>query len=150
MKKTNKQSLNIRPVKLRGNIISGYYSLSNGDILSIKNPTAPVILKPSTTKTDPYPRVNLSKYGTAYLHRINCETWNGSPNFNGLTDQELNSIPEGIRSKLLNYVTHVDRYQVNHIDHNPFNFHPTNLEWVEHSRENNEKYMINKKSKQVL
>jgi hypothetical protein len=138
----------IRPVMHRDEIVEGYYSFYTGDIISLKDPINPKVLKP--TIKNGYPSVSIRKNGNSnsvYVHRINCESWNGSPTFNGLTEDELNQIPDTIRMKLLSYVTNVDNYQVNHIDHNTTNSIPTNLEWVEHARENQKKYQDHRKTK---
>jgi hypothetical protein len=65
---------------------------------------------------------------------------------NILTESEWKSLDPVIREKLLGYINSPDRYQVNHIDENKENYHPSNLEWVT-IVENQQKHQKLKKEK---
>ena len=77
------------------------------------------------------------------VHRLVCETYHKKPMPKELQNLNWNCVPDKERKILQDFVTHADRYQVNHIDHNHNNFHPSNLEWVT-IKENQQKYQEHK------
>lgn len=137
---------NFRRVKYRGKELPYYYLDEEGNVHSIMR-GSPKKLSISYRDGYPYPQVGLTVNGktkTLLLHRIVCETFHDLPMPDILTDNEWKKIPEEIKNKLLSYIKHADRYQVNHIDHDGHNYHPDNLEWVTVS-ENQQKYQEYKK-----
>lgn len=127
---------NYKPVVVDGIIIEDYWVSPEGDIWSTKQ-LNPKKLKPGNTKTqNNYPKVSLSKNNKAktYLvHRLVCETYHKFTVPNGVTKQEWKMTPESVKQLLTRL------YQVNHIDHDHYNHHPSNLEWVT-VKENSKKY----------
>ena len=133
--------LETRPVVYRGEIIEDYYVDDNGYIYSTKTGYYHK-LSANISGNTPYPYVSLrinNKSVKVAVHTLVCETFHKKPLPNILTKKQWNSIDKDIREILIGYLTHADRYQVNHIDHNHRNHHPSNLEWVT-QRENIEKY----------
>lgn len=137
----------LTPMVYRGQVQSHYFLDQNGIPYSTKRGTLKTLTIHPGSKWNPYPSVHLTINGakkTILLHRLVCETFHKKPLPNVLTKSEWKAIPSDIKAKLLEHISHADRYQVNHIDHNPNNFHPSNLEWVTAS-ENQQKYQQHKK-----
>jgi hypothetical protein len=139
----------MRQVIVRGQIVEGYYLDKNGDIYSNKSgDMKEKSVEPGREKySNPYPRVSLmidKKAKTLNMHRVVCETFHKKPLPNILTEEQWSNVPSTERSIILEHIQHADRYQVNHIDHNRDNYHPSNLEWVTVS-ENQQKYQEHKK-----
>jgi HNH endonuclease len=136
------------PVIYRGQVIHGYYFDEEGNIYSTKKRYVRKLTPHNKNVWCPYPKVSLSvEYGvkkTLMVHRLVCESFHEKPLPDVLTKQEWNQIPSDIRKKLLKHIQHADRYQVNHIDHDKNNYHPSNLEWVT-TMENQQKYQEHKK-----
>jgi hypothetical protein len=133
---------NFRPVVVDFEIIPEYFVSPNGDIWSTKGKT-PRKLRPGNTKTqNNYPKVVLSSNGVSksyYVHRIVCTAYHKFPKPESVTKEEWNATPESVK-KLVELM-----YQVNHIDHDHYNHHPSNLEWVT-VKENNKKYQDHSKT----
>jgi hypothetical protein len=133
--------LDTKKAMYRGKIVPDYYVDNEGYIYSTKRGYYHQMSMNISGNT-PYPYVNLvidGKSTRVAVHTIVCETFHKKPAPNILTKKEWNSIEKDIRDKLISYLTHADRFQVNHIDHDHTNHHPSNLEWVS-QRENIEKY----------
>jgi len=132
----------VKQVVERGVKLEDYYVDLDGNIISTKFGSAKKLKTQPGTDHNPYPKVGLSVDGaqkTVLVHRIVCETYHKKPLPKLLIDEEWDSIDPNIKSKLIEYISHADRYQVNHIDHTHDNPHPLNLEWVTAS-ENQQKY----------
>jgi hypothetical protein len=133
---------NFRPVVVDFEIIPEYFVSPDGDIWSTKGKT-PRKLRPGNTKTqNNYPKVVLSSNGVSksyYVHRIVCTAYHKFPKPESVTKEEWNATPESVK-KLVELM-----YQVNHIDHDHYNHHPSNLEWVT-VKENNKKYQDHSKT----
>jgi hypothetical protein len=133
---------NFRPVVVNFEIIPEYFVSPDGDIWSTKGKT-PRKLRPGNTKTqNNYPKVVLSSNGVSksyYVHRIVCTAYHKFPKPESVTKEEWNATPESVK-KLVELM-----YQVNHIDHDHYNHHPSNLEWVT-VKENNKKYQDHSKT----
>jgi hypothetical protein len=130
----------------QGNRISGYYVNKYGEIYSNKKEGFNPLKIAKGCKHNPYPKVGLSIEGkskTLMVHRLVCETFHKKPMPEDLRGLNWNNIPDKERKILQEFVTHADRYQVNHIDHDHNNFHPSNLEWVT-VKENQQKYQEHK------
>lgn len=138
----------LTPVVFRGETVTGYYLDKDGKLFSDKRGyITELTIGGYNDPYNPYPRVSLSVNGkikTINIHRLVCETFHEKPMPDILTKKEWNSIPAKIRNKLIKHIQHADRYQVNHIDHDHHNFHPSNLEWVT-AQENQQKYQEHKK-----
>jgi len=133
---------NFRPVVVDFEIIPEYFVSPDGDIWSTKGKT-PRKLRPGNTKTqNNYPKVVLCSNGVSksyYVHRIVCAAYHKFPKPESVTKEEWNATPESVK-KLVELM-----YQVNHIDHDHYNHHPSNLEWVT-VKENNKKYQDHSKT----
>jgi hypothetical protein len=133
---------NFRPVVVDFEIIPVYFVSPNGDIWSTKGKT-PRKMRPGNTKTqNNYPKVVLCSNGVSksyYVHRIVCTAYHKFPKPESVTKEEWNATPESVK-KLVESM-----YQVNHIDHDHYNHHPSNLEWVT-VKENNKKYQDHSKT----
>ena len=126
-------SANMKPVVYRGEVVEGYFVNSNGDIYSNKRGATIKLKLSDGDKYNPYPKYGLTHKGkriTVTAHRLVAETYHKKPIPNILTDEQWETIPKKVRGIVLDYMQHADRYQVNHIEHNILNFHPSNLEWV--------------------
>jgi hypothetical protein len=127
--------MNMKPVIVNGEVIHGYYVCKDGNVWSAKR-NAIKKLKPSVSGKSPYPKVTLSQHDRLlhlYVHRVVCESIHPFPIPDGVSDSEWRITPNTVK-KLLR-----GSFQVNHIDHNHRNHHPSNLEWVS-AKENSNKY----------
>jgi hypothetical protein len=137
-----------KPVIFRGKVVKDYYVSPKGFIISAKQGVLRTLSASGCgCKYNPYPKVSLSfedkTKKTLMVHRLVCETYHKKPMPKELKDLNWNRIPAKERKILEDFVTHADRYQVNHIDHDHGNFHPSNLEWVT-VKENQQKYQEHK------
>ena len=118
----------LTPIKYHGIVHRSYYIDKDGDFWSEKNNGR--IHKMQINYSVKYPKVKF-KYGyetiTASLHRIVCETFHEIPLPFGVTEEDWKNTPESVKKCFDHY------WEVNHIDHNPENYHPSNLEWVTHT-----------------
>lgn len=136
-----------KPIIFRGSLLEEYYLDLEGNIYSNKRKTVKKLTIQNGCQHNPYPKIGLvveGKANTIMVHRLVCETFHEKPIPDILTEEQWDSISEEIRNILIEYITHADRYQVNHIDHDINNFHPNNLEWVT-AIENQQKYQEYKK-----
>ena len=88
----------------------------------------------------PYPKLSIQdEWGyskSIMVHVAAHETLNPVvPTPPGVTKKEWKATPQSVKNLMR------DLWQVNHIDHNHLNFHPSNLEWVT-ADENVEAYQI--------
>lgn len=140
-------SHNYKPLVYRGEVIPYYYIDENGYVYSTKRGYYHQLSVQNGDSYNPYPKVGITVNGkqkTINLHRLVCETYHPRPLPDLLTKKQWNSIDKEIRNIILEHIQHADRYQVNHIDHDHYNFHPSNLEWVTVT-ENQQKYQDHKR-----
>ena len=126
--------------------MSGYYLDDDGGMYSLKNSKKEI--KKLSTHCYPnsknagnhYPHVGVSidgKRKTARIHELVAWTF-----------VEFKK-PNGLSSSAWRNMSNQDRYflqslmQINHIDEDKKNYHPSNLEWVT-GKENSEKYQARK------
>ena len=127
-----------RPMVYNGVILRDYYLDQHGLPWSGKSGKHLALLTISLSKK--YPSVGLyinNKKKTINLHRIVCESFHNFPIPNGITKEEWKRTPKQVKHLLK------QSFQVNHIDHDPDNYHPSNLEWVS-VRENSRKYQVHR------
>ena len=121
----------------RDMILTGYFACEDGYIWSNKRGGLKKLAGATNRK---YPNITLTHEGEkicADVHRIVCETYHKFPVPAGVTRQEWSATPESVKKIVRN------GYQVNHIDHDPKNSRPDNLEWVS-ARESQKKYQEHK------
>ena len=94
---------------------------------------------PDKKKASPYTRASVRKPSggrtTILVHIAVCDTWNRHtlPVPEGVTQEEWDNCPESIK----NFCRF--GFQVNHIDHDQHNHHPSNLEYTT-AKENQQAY----------
>jgi hypothetical protein len=132
MKETKMTTNTMKPVIVDGQVIPDYFVCRNGDIWSTKRGdylrklSVKVSGDPSKSLC-PYPKVAISINGKSHkklAHRVVCETLHKFPVPFGVTKSEWKQTPDSVKALLRG------GYQVNHIDHDVKNYHPSNLEWV--------------------
>lgn len=134
----------LTPIKYRGVVHDTYFLDKDGDFWSRKNNGR--VVKLAIDYNSKYPKVKFrNMYNTlcASLHRIVCETFHEVPLPNGVTFNEWKRTPKSVKKCFDQY------WEVNHIDHDPMNYHPSNLEWVSRS-ENVKKYQEYKKDGYIV
>lgn len=127
---------NYKSVIVDGNIVDDYFVSPDGEVWSTKGLSARKLSKAKPSGSRQYPMVSIrinNRSKSIDVHRIVCASFHKFPRPNGITSSEWNKTPEKVQ-KLLQSL-----YQVNHIDHDHFNHHPSNLEWVT-VKENSKKY----------
>lgn len=90
----------------------------------------------SVSGRSPYPQLNLrnNKIKCISVHVAVHETLNPiPPRLSGVTESEWRQTPKSVKLHIR------ELFQVNHIDHDPLNFNPNNLEWTT-AQENVQKY----------
>jgi exosome complex RNA-binding protein Csl4 len=135
-------------VVYRGKVLEDYFLDENGEIYSAKRGWKRKLSVQPGDNYNPYPKVGVTvdgKVRTLNVHRLVCETFHKKPLPEILSKAEWSKVPCSIKSKLIEHIQHADRYQVNHIDHDRNNYHPSNLEWVTTS-ENQQKYQEYKRA----
>lgn len=118
--------ITLKKAIVEGKIAEGYFVCQNGDIWSNKRGSYNK-MNTHIGGTTKYPKVNIRINGETkvlYPHRIVCETFHSFPKPESVTKEEWKNTPEAVK-KIVGLA-----YQVNHIDHNKENHHPSNLEWV--------------------
>ena len=129
-----------------GLVMEGYFlEYDNDDLprfISVKGHRTKKMPIPTSGKP-PYPLIRFSVKGVQYssrVHRVIAEHLIPFPRPKGVTKKSWDAAPKDIKSAFMNM------YLVNHKDHNKYNWHPSNLEWVT-SRENNQKYQEHKRAR---
>ena len=121
---------NCKPVVLDGKILPNYFVCPEGNIWSNKRAGFKKLstsLRGGNRGDSSYPAVNVmvgKNKRTINVHRLVCQTYHAYPRPAAMTEQSWRTTPN--IAKQLIYVG----YQVNHIDHDHSNHHPSNLEWV--------------------
>jgi len=132
-----------KPVIIDGEVVSDYFVAPDGNIWSTKG-KKPRQLKPGNTKTqNNYPKVVISTNGkgrSQLVHKLVCLAYNKFPMPDGVTKEEWKATPDSVKRLV------ESMYQVNHIDHDHYNYHPSNLEWVT-VKQNSKKYQEHRESK---
>jgi hypothetical protein len=132
----------LRPVIYQGQIVPDYFVDHDGFIWSGKVGNCYRMLAASCSGEYPHVRLrftnNVSK--TVRVHRLVCESFHNFPVPNGITQKAWSRTPASVKNLLRSC------YCVNHIDHDKFNYHPDNLEWVSYT-ENAHKYQIHRRGK---
>lgn len=116
----------LKPAIVDGSVVKDYFVCPEGNVWSCKRVNWRK-LSPTVSGKSAYPKVKLSILGkmkTLYSHRVACESFHKFPTPEGVTKAEWKITPDKVK-RLLGSL-----YQVNHIDHDHANFHPSNLEWV--------------------
>jgi hypothetical protein len=76
-----------------------------------------------------YPKVSVvvetGRSLTIHLHQIVAQTFIEYPLPDGVTNEEWEKTPDSVKKQIDLYY-----WEANHIDHDHFNYHPSNLEWV--------------------
>jgi hypothetical protein len=133
-----------KPVIIDGEVAPDYFVSPDGNIWSTKG-KKPRQLKPGNTKTqNNYPKVVIlfnGKGRSQLVHKLVCVAYNKFPKPDGVTIEEWKATPESVKRLV------ESMYQVNHIDHDHYNHHPSNLEWVT-VKQNSKKYQEHRESKQ--
>jgi hypothetical protein len=92
--------------------------------------------------TEKYPKTVIridNKDKNIYAHRVVCETLHPFPIPEGIPLKDWKRTPVIVRDLLKR------QFQVNHIDHDHKNYHPSNLEWVS-TKANSRKYQNHRKN----
>ena len=145
---TEKCTSTLTRVKLNGEVIPNYYLDNDGNLYSTAYLTwhcsgrmqARKIRWAIAGKTK-YPRCVLRINGTSKnenIHKLVAETFIEKPLPPGVSAKEWASTPESVKRCFDNF------WEINHIDHDPTNYNPLNLEWVSR-RENVNKYQEHKR-----
>jgi hypothetical protein len=126
--------VNVTPAIFHNEVYNDYWvCVDTGDIYSTKGSYGFKKLKPAGT-TAVYPKVHLRKERKAKTVRIHRLV--------GHTLIPMNKKPENMsdtaweivknNQELLEYI-YAESMELNHIDENKWNYHPSNLEWVSRS-----------------
>ena len=132
---------NVVPAVVHGDVAKDYFVDPEGNVWSTKQ-KKPRLLKWHMGGGG-YPTISISEGKTprtCYVHKIVCETFHKFPIPSGVSKKEWRETPDSVKAHV--YKT----FEVNHIDHDHENFHPSNLEWVSRM-ENLFKYQEHKKAK---
>jgi hypothetical protein len=135
-----------KQIVFAGKVMEGYfieYIKSKGTlrVLSYKNDSVKVISTPKSGRSE-YPALRFSHDGvqiTARVHRVVAENLIPFPRPKNITKKDWENTPEMVKSLIKSL------YFVNHIDHDKYNWHPSNLEWVT-SKQNARAYQRHKKA----
>jgi hypothetical protein len=134
---------NYKPVVVNGNIVEDYFVSPDGEVWSTKGVNIKKLSKAKPSGKRKYPMVSIRINGRSKsidVHRLVCASYHKFPKPNGITHAEWKSTPDKVQNLLKSL------YQVNHIDHNHSNHHPSNLEWVT-VKENSKKYQQHRVTK---
>lgn len=121
-----------------GHVLKGYRVDSNGNIWSFKRDTPRIKTPNNSPAAKGYPRCGFYINGKTRgvpIHRIVAESLIPIP------------LPTGFRKSIWKQMNEAEKavlmqvFEVNHIDHNTYNYHPSNLEWVTR-KENRDKAYI--------
>lgn len=126
---------NFKPAIVDGVVADGYFVCEEGNLWSKKSGSFK-IMRPSVAGNSPYPKVTFmldKKPKSVRVHRVVCETFHAFPRPDTVTSADWKKTPLSVKMLLRH------SYQVNHIDHDHTNYHPSNLEWVS-VRQNIQKY----------
>lgn len=112
----------------KGKKLHTYWMLDDGNIY---NSRTQKVIKTSTSGTSGasrYPKVSLwieGKARTVAIHRLVCETFHPLPEtYPGIPVKDWKKTPDSVKKELMKNM------QVNHINGDRMNYHPSNLEWT--------------------
>ena len=117
----------IKPAVVDGNVIENYYVCFEGNLFSSKRSNYLKKLRFSIAGNSPYPKISITENGkprTLLLHRVVCETYHEFPTRIGISESDWKRTPRAVKALMRGL------FQVNHIDEQHANYHPSNLEWV--------------------
>ena len=120
----------MKTLRYNNEVYPDYKIDENGDIFDAVKGRQVAINYVCKSKASPYARVSLRKPTggrlTALVHIAVCDTYNRHtlPRPEGVSVQEWEQTPQSVK----NFVRF--SYQVNHIDHDQHNHHPSNLEYT--------------------
>lgn len=117
----------MKPLVYKGQKIPGYSVDKDGNIWSHKRDMLKKLVANIAGKNNPYPKVSVFDCGrliTVPIHRAVAESVIKRPRPNEFRAEIWKTLNDAERSLVY------QAYEVNHIDHDTTNFHPSNLEWV--------------------
>ena len=132
------KSVALKPLVFNGNVIEGYFIEFVGSLVSVwSNKVAggrrgsifggiKQLSIPSSGKAN-YPKLKFRENGEyihADAHRVIAENLIPFPKPKEISKKDWDATPESVKRHMQSL------YFVNHIDHNKYNCHPSNLEWV--------------------
>jgi hypothetical protein len=142
------KSVKFKTLRYNNEFFNDYVVSSDGEIFDTSyEPMRKVMINyPSKRHASPYARANLrqnsGKRRTILVHIAVCDTWN----------RNSMPVPDGVNIKIWK-TTHEDVksamrfiFQVNHIDHDQHNHHPSNLEYTT-AKQNQDKYQEHRRIK---
>ena len=117
----------MKPLVYQGRKIANYFIDSGGNAWSVKQGRTRQLATFVTGVKGKYPTINLYDSGrhiTASIHRVVAESLIKRPRPKQFRHEVWKLLNDEERSLVY------QAYEVNHIDHDPLNHHPSNLEWV--------------------
>lgn len=126
----------LTPLIYNGIVWDDYLLDQDGQVWSHKRSKLKQMTPATHGKGDKYPHVALyinRKRINVRVHRAVAETFIPVPNPPGVTKKDWENTPQSVKDCFKHF------WEVNHIDHNTTNYHPSNLEWVSR-KENIDKY----------
>ena len=143
-----KLTTSLTPVKLGGETVLSYFLDSNGDIYSTAYAKFHCYemwarkIRSSVSGNTKYPMVTLSINEIPKkisVHKVVAETFIDKPLPPGVSKKDWKNTPQSVKNCFNHF------WEVNHIDHDPLNYDPLNLEWVSRF-ENKNKYQEHRKA----
>jgi hypothetical protein len=116
----------MKPLVYQGRKVADYFIDSDGNAWSTKRRESKMI-PPHVSGKSKYPNINLYDDGlqiTAAMHRVVAETLIKRPRPKQFRPEVWKTLNDAEKSLVY------QAYEVNHIDHDVTNYHPSNLEWV--------------------
>lgn len=141
----------MKPLLHQGKILDGYYIEIKDNEPRIYSGNSPTSQSPvnggkfgwlrrmsiTTEGKNSYPKSKFYRKGTPIsvdTHRVIAENLVPFPKPKGISQEDWDGTPQSIKDHMM------ELYFVNHIDHDKYNCHPSNLEWAT-SKENAHAYL---------